>query len=308
MTAGERQMEIRYLEEFIALAEGRSFGEAALHLNMAQSTLSKHIKSLELELGGQLFRRSTRRMELSALGEFYLPYAREISSLYATAKRRTREFLSENGSQVTLAAGGNLQYYGIDRLIIGFREVCPGCRVNVVEAEENELYSMFLRRETNLFTAFLLEGETPEYCFLPLRENHLVALMPEEHRLSGCYALSLGQLKNENLLLPTRGTKLHRALMAALAEADISPHIFFEGNPADCAALVKSGMGISLQPGEFTPAQQDCGLCSVDVKPFIRYRFGVAFREDEQSLSPAERQMLAYLRQQKDGGHPSVQK
>lgn len=298
-------MEIRYLEEFIALAEGRSFGEAALHLNMAQSTLSKHIRALEAELGGQLFLRSTRRMELSALGKFYLPYAREISALCAAAGSRTREYLSESGSVVTLASVHNLQYYGIDRYIIAFREACPECRVNVVEGEEDALYAMFLRRETNLFTACVLEGETPDFGFLPLSENRIAALMPEEHRLAGCYALSLGQLKNENLLLPTRGTKLHRALTSALAEAGVAPRVVFEGSSAGCAALVKAGMGVSLQPKEFALAQKDPRLCCVDVKPYITYRSGLAYRDD-QSLSAAESKLLAYLRRQKTAGRQAA--
>ncbi len=296
MVAGERQMEIRYLEEFIAQAHRLSFGEAALGLNMAQSTLSKHIHALEAELGGELFTRSTRRMELSALGAFYLPYAREISALYASAGQKTRAFLSENGSGLTLGAVHNIQYFGFERYIVGFREACPECRFNVVEGEENELAAMFLRREINLFTTCVFEGETAEHEFLPLSQGHMVAVLPEEHRLAGCYALSLGQLKNENLLLPTRNTKMRRALDAAFAQAGVTPRVVYEGGSTICAELVKSGMGISLQPREAAVWRPDPALCCVDVKPFISYRCGLGCRA-EQSLSVPERKLTAYLRQ-----------
>ena len=289
-------MEIRYLEEFITLAEYRNFGEAALHLNMAQSTLSKHIRALEEELGGQLFRRSTRRMELSPFGEFYLPYAKEMNALFKSAGRKTREYLNENGSAITLAAVHNIQYFDIDRYIIGFRQTCPECRLNVVEGEEKELLSMFRQRQIDFFTAYVFEGETPDYDFLPIGTNRIVALLPAEHRLADCYALSLGQLKNENLLLPNRDTKMYRAVMNAFNEAGIVPHIVYEGNSFGCMKLVKSGMGISLQPKEFALWRPEPGVSCVDVKPGLVYRYGLGYRDDR-NLSAAERKLLAYLRQ-----------
>ena len=289
-------MEIRYLEEFIALAEYRNFGEAALHLNMAQSTLSKHIKSLEEELGGQLFRRSTRRMELSAFGEFYLPWAKEMNALYRSSGRRVREFLNENGNALTLAAVHNIQYFNIDRIIVGFREACPECRISVVEGEESELLSLFRQRQIDLFTAYVFDGETPDYDFLPLGESRVVALLPAEHRLADCYALSPGQLKNENLLLPNRNTKMYRAIRAAFDEAGAAPRIVYEGNSFGCMELVKSGMGVSLQPREFALWRPVSGVSCVELRPALRFRFGLGYRNGP-ALSPAERKLLAYLRQ-----------
>lgn len=287
-------MEIQYLEEFVALAEHLSFSETALHLNTTQSTLSKHIRALETELGGALFKRSTRRMELSAFGGFYLPYAEEISRLYETASLKTKAYLSEGGSAFTLAALRNSQYFDIARHIIGFRAACPECRIHVVEGEERELYSLFRQRQIKLFTAYVFSGEALEYKFLPLGESQVVALLPEEHRLSGCYALSLEQLKRENLLLPYRESKLFRVLMTAFAEAGVSPHVVYEGSSPGCMELVKSGMGVSLLPKELLSAQPVRGLCSVELKPPLAFRYGLGYREAD--LSVCEQKLLDYLK------------
>lgn len=289
-------MEIRYLEELIVLAEYQNFSEAAMHLNMAQSTLSKHIKALEEELGGELFRRSTRRMELSPFGEFYLPHARELSARYENSCRRVREYLSENGGTLTLAALHNMQLFGGERCIIGFRETCPECRLNVVEGGESELLHMFYRRQVNLFTSYVFEGETLDYDFLPLGESRVVVLLPAEHRLADCYALSPGQLKNENLLLPNRGTKLSRRLLEAFADADAAPRIVYEGDSTGCAELVRAGMGVSLQPVESALWRPEEGTSCVELRPELRFRYGLGYR-DEPGLSTAERKLLAYLRQ-----------
>ena len=152
------------------------------------------------------------------------------------------------------------------------------------------------RRASSAAPTIVFDGETPEYDFLPLGESRVVALLPEEHRLADSYALSLGQLRNENILLPDRNTKLCRRLLAAFAEAGVTPRVVYEGGSSACVDLVRAGMGISLQPREAAVWRPDPALCCVDVKPFISYRCGLGCRA-EQSLSVPERKLTAYLRQ-----------
>lgn len=62
-------MNTGWLREFVVLADTCSYSEAAGRLFMGQSSLSKHIKALEQELGVELFERTSRRVKLSAEGE-----------------------------------------------------------------------------------------------------------------------------------------------------------------------------------------------------------------------------------------------
>lgn len=65
-------MELRQLDCFLAVAKDLHFGKAAERLSLAQSSVSEAIKSLEQEVGGQLFVRTSRRVRLTALGEKFL--------------------------------------------------------------------------------------------------------------------------------------------------------------------------------------------------------------------------------------------
>lgn len=74
-------MELAFIREFVTLAEIRKFSAAAQQLHISQSTLSRHIQTLETELGCTLFTRTTRDVELSACGALYLPYAKKIAHI-----------------------------------------------------------------------------------------------------------------------------------------------------------------------------------------------------------------------------------
>lgn len=71
-------MEIHQLKYFVAVAEELHFGRAAERLLVTASPLSKQIRRLERELGGDLFVRDHHSVRLTPLGVSILPRIREI--------------------------------------------------------------------------------------------------------------------------------------------------------------------------------------------------------------------------------------
>jgi DNA-binding transcriptional LysR family regulator len=69
-------MELRQLAHFLAVADQRHFTRAATRVHLTQSSLSSSIRALEHELGGDLFVRSTRQVELTEAGHALLGPAR----------------------------------------------------------------------------------------------------------------------------------------------------------------------------------------------------------------------------------------
>src|SRR5580658_11344237 len=61
-------MELRQIDCFLAVAAELHFGKAAERLFLAQSSVSEAIRSLEHEVGGRLFIRTSRRVQLTDLG------------------------------------------------------------------------------------------------------------------------------------------------------------------------------------------------------------------------------------------------
>src|ERR1700760_5137439 len=70
-------MEMHQVRYFLAVARTRNFTRAAEECNVAQPSLTRAIKQLEGELGGDLFRRERPQAQLTELGERMLPLLRQ---------------------------------------------------------------------------------------------------------------------------------------------------------------------------------------------------------------------------------------
>lgn len=94
-------MELRLLRYFVAVAEERHFGRAAVRLHMTQPPLSRAIKQLETELGVVLMHRSATGVELTAAGDALY---REAGTLLEQAEQARARVTAEAGTE-TLTVG-----------------------------------------------------------------------------------------------------------------------------------------------------------------------------------------------------------
>src|SRR5205807_1633838 len=83
-------MELRHLRYFVAVAEERSFVNAARRVRVAQPALSKQIHDLERELGVALFHRLPRGVRLTRAGGTFLVHARRTLDAAERAVASTR--------------------------------------------------------------------------------------------------------------------------------------------------------------------------------------------------------------------------
>jgi len=115
-------MELRHLRYFVAVAEELSFTRAAERLGIKQPPLSLQIRQLEIEMGTPLFRRLTRRIELTGAGSLLLEEARDILESVDRAKTDvTRRARGESG-QISIGHGSGAYFHPMVNHIT--REYC----------------------------------------------------------------------------------------------------------------------------------------------------------------------------------------
>ncbi|MHA6688443.1 LysR family transcriptional regulator [Mesorhizobium sp. A556] len=83
-------MEIKWLEDFVTLAETSSFSRAAEIRNVTQPAFSRRIKQLETWVGAPLISRATMPAELTPAGRNFLPMAQDAIRMFYSVRESLR--------------------------------------------------------------------------------------------------------------------------------------------------------------------------------------------------------------------------
>jgi DNA-binding transcriptional LysR family regulator len=189
-------LDFRALRYFVAVAEELHFTRAAERLYIAQPALSEQIRRLEGELGVELLRRTTRKVELTAAGEEFLSRARRIlAEADAALAEASRAARGETGS-IRVGTGATAGVELVPTLLHAFREERPHVYLDLRQIDWED-YSGGLR-EGSVDAAFVwLPFEHGGLNLAPLHEEPRVLALEAGHRLAGERELRMEQLADE---------------------------------------------------------------------------------------------------------------
>jgi LysR family transcriptional regulator, cyn operon transcriptional activator len=239
-------MNLRFLRTFVAVADNAGFARAAARLNLTQSAASRQIQALEGELGVRLFARVGRNARLTAEGEDLLVRSRRLLSDVAALGERASALKS--GEVGVLRVGSTPQV--IENLLAQFlpryRKRHPGVEVHLVEDGGALLPGRLERDEIRV--AIMPAGEDRFHSRL-LYPMHVLAVLPQRHRLSSRAVLDITELAEEPLLRLTPSFASYGWFEAACQVAHIRPRVLLESvAPQTLIALAQAGHGIAVVP------------------------------------------------------------
>lgn len=125
-----------WLRAFEAAAQHLSFTDAAIELNLTQAAVSKHVKSLELHLHHPLFIRRTRSLQLTKMGEAYLPKVRDAFERLAIGTREV--FGAGSPKDLTLRCGVSFAVNWLAPRLPAFLDRYPGKAIRIISSVWND--------------------------------------------------------------------------------------------------------------------------------------------------------------------------
>ncbi len=297
---GDR-MDTTRCHEFVVLAQTCNYLQAADQLFISQSTLSKHIKSLERDLGVELFNRTTRHVQLTEHGRVFLPFARRIAAAAHDAGVALHDASDNERRVLQIGSIPVMVPYGITALLHGFEREHPNARLHIMEGEADQLKGMLRRRELDL--AFIrewdgdesLDSGDEEFATTFYTEDRLAAVLPAGHPLAIRSSVRLSELANEEFLLLPKGTVMNALIMDACAVEGFVPEVRYRGARAEnILDLVSRGMGVSLlmrTPASYL-ARADVSIVDLDQPITTAIKL---YRLREREPSAEVRAFLEYL-------------
>ena len=239
-------MEMHQVRYFLAVAQLLNFTRAAEECNVTQPSLTRAIKQLEAELGGDLFRRERPTAQLTELGQRMLPLLKQCYD--AAAGARSLAFSFKNGEIGALRIALT---HSIDLALL-----IP--HLNEIRRQFNRLELRFLRGTSREVGEFLKKGEAElgiaaeideawdRLDVWPLFTENFELVMGEGHRLAGRNSVDLDDLRSEQLLGRTFCEHARR-IAASLREHGIE-HGHEISSERDLIELVEADMGVAMMP------------------------------------------------------------
>lgn len=244
-------MELTDLRSFVAVAEELHFGRAAERLHVTQPPLSRQIRRLEEKLGVQLFRRTTRRVEITDAGRAFLVEARAVLDAAAAAIRRTQRVDRGEVGRIAIGAVTPAIDGFLPAIVRDFRTRHPEISVSIAEMDTSAQLDALRADRVHIGFVRLADHDVRGLeTRVVHREPHVVAL-PRGHRLAKEHSVSLRSLAGEPLvvLAPDVQPELHRRFVTACAAAGFAPKIVQSARTIPTiTALAAAGVGVAVVP------------------------------------------------------------
>ena len=173
-------MDFKQLESFVAVVDEGSFSNAAARLQLSQSMVTIHIRNLEAELGTRLLNRTTRSMELSADGQAYYYYAKQILKLNRDSLFALSRANQDERTINIVATPYTSRYYLADR-IVEFERLHPDVSFNITVFYNSEIPTK-LKAGGFQFAFCNMKIMDSDYSVKHYDSSRLVIITPNEER------------------------------------------------------------------------------------------------------------------------------
>lgn len=147
---------IRQLEIFNAVIENGQVTRAAKSLLISQSAVSLALNEMESQLGGSLFDRSGRCLELNDRGRYFLPISRDLLDKLQNLDNLMNEKDGQFAGSLTLVASSTVGNYVLPYLITAFKRMHPDVHFNMLVYNTKTAAKMIIDRSVDLG---FVEGE-----------------------------------------------------------------------------------------------------------------------------------------------------
>jgi DNA-binding transcriptional LysR family regulator len=237
--------QVRY---FLAVARTRNFTRAAEECNVTQPSLTRAIKQLEAELGGDLFRRERPAAQLTDLGERVLPLLKQCYESALDARSLATSVKSGEIGSLRLAMSHTVD---LEILVPHLRELQRvfnrlDCRV--LRGTGQEVEGLLKSGDAELGITSSHGEAWDRLDAWPLFTEGFVLLVHAEHPLAARESVSLEDLRDERVLVRTHCEHADQFSTLIAASGIDTEYCYKVSSERDLVALVAAGQGVAIVP------------------------------------------------------------
>lgn len=237
------------IETFLHAAENLNFSEAARILHLSQPTVSHHIKTLEKDLGVELFERKGAAIKLSDAGRLMVPWARRVMRDSIEMQEMMESLKEGMAGNLQIACSTTAGKYVLPHLAARFSIRHPNVRTKLLTCTPSSVLMNLLERDANLgVVSYEIPGKEIE--LQEFFHDWITVIVPRNHPFVSREKIMPEELLNEAIIMREETSGTRKIVLSELAKHDISLddlNNFMEvGNAEAIVRTVAAGYGISF--------------------------------------------------------------
>ena len=253
-------METKWFEDFVSLAETRSFSRSAQLRHVTQPAFSRRIQSLEAWAGTDLVDRSSYPTRLTMAGQTLYDQAVEILQALQTTRAMLRSYTTAASDTIEFAVPHSLAFTFFPAWLSGLRTVCGPIKSRLIALNVHDAVLRLVEGNADLLIAYQhvsqpIQLDPNRYDMLPLGQEvlspYVKADTRPEYMGQPLFRLPGSAKQPVPYLAYAPGAYLGRVVETALKQAPTTVHLdrVYETDMAEgLKAMAREGHGVAFLP------------------------------------------------------------
>ncbi|TLD70187.1 LysR family transcriptional regulator [Phragmitibacter flavus] len=238
-------LDSRQLRAFTVLAREGSFTQAGRVLHLTQSAISHAIKSLEAELGCQLFHRLGRRALPTPHGRELLRHAEMIQKQMGQARISLGALDKNPRGHLRIGCTPSASQFILPTVLREFKDSFPLYSITVVPGETPDILTALEAGGVDVAIT-LKPVDTTRLNVRPLFQDELMFLVSPLHPWA-TQPPKQADFAQQTFILLSRNSLTFQLVSDYFMKLNIKPKSIIElGNPGGITELVKVGVGVAI--------------------------------------------------------------
>ncbi|MBD8070749.1 LysR family transcriptional regulator [Bacillus sp. PS06] len=240
-------MNIEQIEAFIYVSLTGNFSKAGEILFISQPSVSARIKTLENEIGYQLFNRNGKNVILTKEGETFLPFAKTVLQNMQDGILAIQQ--NKNSTEIDLKISSVLTVtnYVLPTLIKDFHKEYPNVKLVVHTGHSHNVLDMVLNHQVTIGISRSVSHPLIER--IHLFDDEMVLVIYPNHPFAAKESVTVKEVAKENLILFNRGSLDWTLISNAFNSVNVKPNVVLEADNIELVKqMVKKEMGIGILP------------------------------------------------------------
>ena len=244
-------MTLKQLKAFLVLARTLNYANAANELCLSQSALSLSIKTLEEELGGKLFKRNTRRVEITIEGQSLIPYAKKLLANWEDMEKDVKQRFKLNRGTLNIASMPFATHAVLPEVMHDFAQQHPNISFSIHDITNEKIIEKVQEGIFEIGICFEPKAND-QLIFQPIFNEDFLALLPKHHVLAKHKSVSWPELCScpfvtfQTPSIIRHVIEEHCAALQVVLDLKVECHQI-----SSLSHFVAYGMGVSAIPRHF---------------------------------------------------------